>query len=276
MFTPDNSQFKYPEDTSGHYAQIKMDRGIKFDKNYPYIDYSFAFRFKRFWVRLLLRLIVFPMAKIKMGIRVTGKYNLKKYKKELANGAVSISNHVHYWDYICIMKALHNYRWSYLLSWDKNINNDSGPLVRLVGGIPIPNNDIEATVAFSKALQKMLKDKGLLHIYPEGSMWEYYRPIRPFKIGAASIAIKADVPILPMAFTYRKPSKFRMKYFHQLALFDLHIGEPLFANKDLERNEQIKDLTIRAHKAVTFLAGYQHDNIYEPIYNNSKKIDKYE
>ena len=170
------------------------------------------------------------------------------------------------------MKALHNFKWPYLLSWDKNVNGDSGPLVRFVGGIPIPLNDNEATIAFTKSLKKLLDDGNFLQIYSEGSMWEYYAPIRPFKRGAASIAIKNDKPILPMAFTYRKPGWIRRKIFHQMALFTLHIGKPLLANKELEKSAQIDDLTIRAHEFVCVLAG-QEQSIYPAIYNNSKRID---
>lgn len=272
MFDPKTNKFPYPEDTASHYATPKMDRGIVFDKDYPYVDYSKGFAFKRFWVRFLLRLIVFPMSKIRMGIRIKGKKNLKRYKNQLSHGAVSIANHVHYWDYICVMKALHNFKWPYLLSWDKNVNGESGPLVRMVGGIPIPEHNPEATIAFMKATQKLFADGNILHIYPEGSMWEYYAPIRPFKIGAASFAIKNNVPIIPLGFSYRKPSWIRRKLFKQIALFNLNIGEPLFANPELDKGAQLEDLTIRAHRAVCELSG-QINNIYPPVYNNSKKID---
>ena len=274
MFVPNtNNKFPYPEDTSAHYAEVKMDRGIVFDKNYPYVDYSKGFAFKRFWVRFLLRLIVFPMAKVRMGIRIKGKAHIRSNKALLKNGVVTICNHVHYWDYICIMKALHNFKWPYLLSWDKNVNGDSGPLVRFVGGIPIPVNDNEAMVAFTKSIKKLLEDGNFLQIYSEGSMWEYYAPIRPFKRGAASIAVKNDKPLLPMAFTYRKPGWIRRKIFHQMALFTLHIGEPLLPNKELEKNVQVDDLTVRAHEAVCALAGFEH-SIYPPIYDHSKKVEE--
>ena len=271
MFTPDTSKYHFPSDTGGHYLEVKMDRGIVFDKNYPYVDYSKGFAFKRFFVRLLLRIIVFPMAKIRMGIRIKGKYNLKRYKHRLKDGAITIANHVHMWDYICVMKAVHNFKWPYLLSWDKNVNGESGPLVRMVGGIPIPEHDNEATLAFIKATKKLLDDGNFLHIYPEGSMWEYFTPIRPFKRGAASFAIKNDKPILPMAFSYRKPGWIRRKIFKQLALFDLNIGEPLFANPDLEMSAKVDDLTTRAHQAICELAGFKGDNIYPPIYKEPKK-----
>lgn len=273
MYIPNTDCYPYPEDTCGHYLDVKLKYNFVFDKNYPYVDYSKGFAFKRFWVRLLLRIIVFPFSYFKMGIKIEGKYNLKRYKSLLKNGAITVSNHVHMWDYICIMKAVHNFKWPYLLSWDQNINGDSGTLVRLVGGIPIPVNDNEATIAFSNSVKKLLEDGNFLQIYSEGSMWEYYTPIRPFKCGAASIAIKNNKPIIPMAFSYRKPGWISRTLFKRRASFTLKIGEPLIANPDLDRGAQIRDLTIRTHQAICSLAGFKGDNIYEPIYNNSKRKD---
>ncbi|MCQ2800794.1 MAG: 1-acyl-sn-glycerol-3-phosphate acyltransferase [Bacilli bacterium] len=273
MFIPNtNNKYPYPENTCDHYIKVKMNRGISFNKDYPFVDYSSKFSFKRFWVRLLLRLIVFPMAKIRMGLKIEGKAYIKANKELLKNGCVTICNHVHFWDYICIMKAVHSLKWPYLLAWDKNVNGESGPLVRCVGGIPIPLNDNEATVSFTKSIDKLLNDGNILHVYAEGSMWEYYAPIRPFKKGAASIAIKNNKPILPMAFSYRKPNWIRRKIFKQMALFTLHIGEPLYPNKELGKSAQINDLTSRAHEAVTLLSG-QEKSIYPAIYNDSKKIE---
>lgn len=274
MFIPNtNNKYPYPEDTCAHYLVVKMDRGIKFDKDYPYVDKSKGFAFKRFWVRLLLVLLVFPILSFfKMGIKIKGKNNLKANKELIKNGAVTVANHIHMWDYICVMKALYHYKWPYLLAWDKNVNGESGPLVRMVGGIPIPLNDKAATVAFSKSLNDLLNEGNFLHVYAEGSMWEYYAPIRPFKNGAASLAIRNNKPIIPMAFSYRKPSWIRKHIFKQPAAITLNIGKPLFANPDLDKSAQVEDLTIRLHQEICHLAGFNNDNIYPPIYNNSKKI----
>ena len=273
MFVPNtNNKYPYPEDTSSHYISVKKNRGFVFDKDYPYVDCSKGFAFKRFWVRLLLRLIVFPLTHLNMGIKIKGKKNLKNNKELLKKGAITISNHIHYWDYICVMKAVHNYKWPYILAWDKNVNGESGPLVRMVGGIPIPLHDNEATIAFSNSIKKMLDAGGFLHIYPEGSMWEYYAPIRPFKNGAASIAIRNNKPIIPMAFSYRKPGWFRRVILKQPAAITLNIGKPLFVYEEINKSKRVEDLTIRAHQADCSLAGFKNDNIYEPIYNNSKMI----
>ena len=64
MFDPKSKKYPYPEYTDMHYLKIKKDKKLIFDENYPYIDKSKSFRFKRFLVRILLYLIVFLMTKI--------------------------------------------------------------------------------------------------------------------------------------------------------------------------------------------------------------------
>lgn len=274
MFDPKTKLFNYPEDTSGHYIDVDMDRGIIFDKNYPYIDKSKGFAFKRFWVRFMLNILVFPVAKIRMGIKVKGKYNLRKNRRLLKDGCISISNHVHFWDYIMLMRTVRRISWPHVIVWNKNVNGKDGPLVRLVGGIPIPENDVEATVEFNKTIKNALEAHKIIHIYPEGSMWEYYAPIRPFHSGAASFSIKYNKPILPIGYSYRKPGWIRRKIFKQIALFNINIGEPLYPNPDLEKTEQLNDLTTRCHKAICELTG-SNENLYEAIYNHSKRVDYY-
>ena len=273
MFDPKPRKYPYPEFTDHHYMAIKKNNGLVLTKDYPYIDSSFGFRFKQFLIRTVLVIIVFPLSYFRIGLRVKGRKNLKKHKAELKDGAVTISNHVHKWDFIAITKAL-RYRFPRVVVWSNNVRSEDAFLIRMMGGVPIPDNNMEAMIAFTKAIDGYLRSGGFLQIYPEGSMWEYYMPIRPFKRGAASIAIKNNVPVLPMAFSYRKPSKLRAKLFKQPACYTLTIGEPLFPEIGLDRREQEIDLTKRMHQAVVDLAGIK-ENLYEPVFNNSKRIDYY-
>lgn len=271
-FNP-RANFPYTEYTDGHYLEVKKDDGTVFDKDYPYIDNSKSFKFKRFWVRFLLYIIVFPFSYIRMGLKIRGKKNIRKNKKLLKQGALSIANHVNMWDYIAVMNAIKPFRPN-LLAWNKNVSGESGPLVRLVGGIPIPENDPQATIAYLDAIKKLLNDGGWLHIYPEGSMWEYYRYIRPFKKGIAHLARMSHKPIVPMGFSYRRASWIRRKLFKQPAVFNLCIGEPIFLDESLSGPEQEIDLVKRCHKAVCDLAGIsEEENGYGPIYNFDKRID---
>lgn len=275
MFDPKTKKFPYPEYTDGHYLVVKNDNGLVFDKNYPFIDNSFGFRFKRFWFRIFYRLIVIPVASIRLGLRVKGRKNLRKYKDVIKNGIVSCCNHVHMWDFIGLTHGVRFFKPKFLV-WDKNIKGALGGTIRLLGGVPLPIDDISAQLAYTRAVKNHLNNGGWLHIYSEGSAWEYYKPIRPFKKGTASYAIMCNKPILPMAFTYRKPGFIRRFIFKQIALYTLNIGEPIYKNDNLSRNDQEIDLTKRAHEAVCRLANINpEENIYPAIYDNSRRVDYY-
>jgi len=273
MFDPKVTRYPYPIYTDQHYMKIKKNNGLALTKDYPYIDNSFGFKFKQFWIRCVLVAIVFPLSYFKLGLRIKGRKNLKKYKNELKDGAFTISNHVHKWDFIAIHKAL-RYRFPRVIVWSNNVRSENAFLIRMMGGVPIPEKNLEAMVSFTKAVDSYMAKGGFMQIYPEGSMWEYYMPIRPFKRGTASLAIKNDKPVLPMAFSYRKPSKLRKFLFKMPACFTLTIGEPLYRNPELDKREQEIDLTLRMHQAVVALAGIK-ENLYEPIFNQSKRIDYY-
>ena len=274
-FDPKTDKFPYPKQTDKHYLIIKKNRGINFDENYPYVDKSRSFSFKRFIIGVLLNVLVFPFIAIRTGLKIKGKKNLKKNKELLKNGAISVANHVHMCDYICVMNALKP-RKTHILSWAPNVNEESGPLVRLVGGIPIPEGSFTAYKAFMNSVGDLLNDGGWLHVCPEGSMWEYYRPIRPFKSGAAEFACMYDKPIIPMGFSYRKPGFIRRKIFGQIALITLNIGEPLFPDKSLPKYKRVEDLTKRSFEAVCGLCGIDpKENLYPAIFDNNERIDYY-
>lgn len=273
MFDPKTSKYPYTEYTDGHYIVITKTRGYVFDEKYAYVDKSKEFRFRQLWARFLLNLIVFPMARIRFGLKIIGKRNLRKNKNILKQGVVSISNHIHFWDYICVMKAIRPFK-SYILAWDDNVNDKSGNLVRLVGGIPIPEKGIRAKSAFIKSVDNLLKNGGWLHVFPEGSMWEYYAPIRPFKTGAANFAVRSNKPIMPLGFSYREPGWIRKHIFKQIACLNINIGEPVYPNNELPKKDRILDLTKRSHEAVCKLVGFDGGrNIYTPIFEDNKRID---
>lgn len=274
-FDPKPTSYPFPELTDKHYLVLKMDRGIKIDKDYPYVDRSPGLRFGQALTRVGLTVLAFPLAIIYIGLRIHGRENIRKHRDVLKNGVISCSNHVHMWDFISVRKAVRHFNPS-LLAWDKNINGENGTLVRLVGGIPIPVNDIKASTVFLKATEDLLKNKGWLHIYAEGSMWEYYQPIRPFKAGIGYYSVKTGKPVLPLGFSYRKPSWIRKNVFRQPAALTLTVGEPIFPNPELPKSEREKDIIIRCHREVCRLAGIDPDrNIYPPVYDNTRRIDYY-
>lgn len=275
MFDPKTNKYPYPLDTCEHYLKVKKDRKIIFDEKYPYIDKSKGFLFKQKLIRILLCLIVFPITRIRLGLKIKGESILKENKELLKGGVVSCSNHVHMWDYLAIMLTLRS-RHTNVLSWDKNINGENGTLIRLVGGIPIPSNSISGSKKYVSEVGKLLDDKGWLHIYPEGSMWEYYAPIRPFLKGTAYFACKFNKPILPIGISYREPNWIRKHIFGQIACFTINIGKPIIPGSEDSFSKSVSDLTVKCHDEICTLVGINpKDNIYDALYDNSKRIDYY-
>ena len=102
-------------------------------------------------------------------------------------------------------------------------------------------------------------------------MWEYYRPIRPLKTGGSYFALKYQKPIIPLAFSYRRPSWIRRKIFKQIACFTLRVGEPIYPN-----GYNVESLTVKIHEELAKLAELsEEENMYPPVFNKSKRIDYY-
>ena len=271
MFDPKSKKYPYPEYTDMHYLKIKKDKKIIFDESYPYLDKTKSFKFKKFLVRILLRLIVFPMTKIRLGLKIYNKKLLKLYKKDLKEGLIIVSNHIHMWDYLAILRLVKPIK-PYVLVWDRNINGESGNLVRLVGGIPIPETTIGAKKKFLEAIKELMDNNKCMHVYPEGSMWELYPYLRPFKKGAFRFAYEYDKKILPLVFSFRRPNWVRRVIFKQEACLNLSVCEMKMANKDLDKNDAIEDLTVSTFDEMVKVAGIEN-NPYPPIFKNNKKVE---
>lgn len=274
MFHPRSKKYPYTEYTDQHYLVVKKNDGTVFDANYPYINNSFKLRTARFWIRVLMYILIWPiLCFIVMGLRVKDRKNIKYYKDALSKGAISVSNHVHLWDYIANIRAIRPFKPDVLV-WAPNIRGENGKMMRGVGGIPIPDDNKEGMRAMNEAVGKYLEDGGWLHIYAEGSMWEYYPYIRPFKLGAFSLACRYNKPILPLGFSYRKPSWIRKHILKQDAIYVLKVGKPLYKDDSLPEAEQRIDLAKRTHEAICALAGLEPgENLYPPIFNNSKRAE---
>ena len=272
-FDPKVNKFPYPLDTSCHYLKQESVIDLNLDEKYQYFDDSKKFKKKLKFFRFILRLIVFPLVKIRLNLKIIGRKNLKIYKDILKDGAITVCNHVHMWDYLAISKALKKTDIKFL-AWKNNLEASNRNLVKLAGGIPIPEDNLNGSLRFVKDVNNYLNNKGWLHIYAEGSMWEFYRPIRPFKDGFAYFSIKNNKPILPLAISYRKNGFIRSKIFKSPASLTINIGKPIMPLKGQNYKEYKDEFIKQIHQEIVSLAGIEN-NIYEPVYNNSKRIDYY-
>ena len=251
----------YPEQPDAHMVPVVELRQINVDENYPYLDKSFKFRLLRFLVYLGIHTIVVVLGKLRYGLKFEGRKNLRKYKELLKNGAMTVSNHVQRWDFIFIAQAI-RYRMIFFPAWKEHLKGPDAGWIRHAGGIPIPDS-LAAMRAFNKAFDEINAKKKWIHAYPESTRFDYFVPIRPFKKGVFTMAHRYNLPVLPIAITYRKShfpytivNFFRSKTGKQkLPLITLRIGEPILHDSTLDRKEAVQKLRKDCHEAMVKLAG---------------------
>ena len=271
MYYRHNLAYEYPARSDEHMITVKHLRDTHFDENYQYRERGLWLKIKRAVLQVALTLIVFPLLRITHGLRIKGRKNLRKHKKDFKNGAITICNHVFMWDYIGVMKALRP-RLPYFPAWKTNLEGGSAGLIRMSGGIPVPTNNLHAMIKFNKAIEEVLESGKWLHFFPEGSMWFFYPDIRPLKKAVFTYAVKFDKPIVPITMSFR-PRKGITRLFSKTPTVDLHIGEPLFPDKTLSISEREKKLHAEAYHVMQVMNGI---NPGDPTYNTDQNLSHYE
>lgn len=237
-----------------------------FDANYPYIDHSFK---QKFWVFLYYaraRYIIRPLHFLLYGFRGRGYENIRKNKELFKNGGLTVCNHTYRWDVAGVMDAL---GWGRLWFpiWREQLAGPDGRHMRAMGGIPVPDS-VSALRKFYAAFDEVHARKEWIHFFAEEARWDYYVPIRPFKKGAFVFALRYNLPIVPMAVSFRERTGF-LKWFGKDPCVTLNVGEPILPNMELkDKNAIIDDLRKRTHEAIVKLAGIK-DNPW--AYNETEK-----
>jgi glycosyltransferase involved in cell wall biosynthesis/1-acyl-sn-glycerol-3-phosphate acyltransferase len=238
-----------PAKEDAHINEIKRVVNITFDKNYPYIDKSLKFKILSILVHITIHLIVFPMMWFMFRLKIKGKDKIKKLRKKYKGGVITVSNHVHNWDYLCVLKAVSPRR-LYCPVLKENIESKDRHLMRLCNLIPIPDTSLHGMSVFIKTINSLLGKGKFVHFYPEASLWPLYQPIRPFKSGGFNFAVKNKVPVLPMAISYRQGKKNKV-------YFTLTIGDPIFPDLNLPEEAAIVKITEESRMAVMKCAGIE-------------------
>lgn len=249
----------YPSVPDEHMGPVRQDKNFVLDEHYPFLDKSLRFRIRSALLYLGIFTIVFALCPIRFGLRIEGRKILKKNRKLLRDGAMTVSNHVLRWDLLCVLQAI-RWRRLYFPAWKENLSGPDRTLIRLAGGIPVPT-DIHVIKYFNQAFDELRKRKKWIHVFPESANWPYFQPIRPFKKGMFTIAYKHGIPVVPMAFSYREARGIYKLFKKDYPLITLRIGEPILPDTTLPRKEAVQLLREQCHKKIVELAGIT-DNPY--------------
>lgn len=157
--------------------------------------------------------------------------------KKVADGAcVYVGNHYRIWDPVYIARTTTEVvhflaKKEVIESWAMK------RICRKIRCISV-NRDGNDVRALMDAL-KCLKNGEKVSLFPEGTRNKTTQEILPFKPGAAAMAIRAKVPIVPMAI-YKKQKPFRMAHILYGEPFELsEFYDKKLTDEDIERADEI-------------------------------------
>lgn len=248
-----NDLNSFPADPETFLVNSEETKKIVFDENYPYLDHSFKSRLNTFLIYSGAFLVAFAANKIRYGLKIKGRSNIRRNRKLFRNGAITVSNHVYRWDFLAILDAC-RYRRMWVPVRAQHLMGKDANLIRGIGGIPLADT-IGGKKKFNQAFDLLNKKKKWIHLFPESSRWDFYEPIRPFKSGAFAFAYRWNVPVIPMVFSYRKPTGIYRLFKTKHPLVTLTIGEPIMPDTSLPRKEACAAMRNQCHKVMTQMAG---------------------
>lgn len=156
-----------------------------------------------------------------------------KQSRRVKGGAIIVSNHTSVFDYAVYLFVFFGRTLRTVMAEVLFNKKALGPFLRLMGGIRVDRDSNE--YGFMSKCEKILQNKGLLCIFPEGRLPKKGedRPL-PFKPGAAYLALAANVPVIPV---YTNGSYFNKKRARVI------IGTPVYPSDHTNENKTDKENT---------------------------------
>lgn len=222
----------YKDELNDEFSTAKIVP-IRIDEHYKYVHRNPIWNLCAFIVQNILSMpIKIIYSKAKFHIKYVGKENLKKYKK---TGYFIYGNHTQAFADTFIPSLANYPKRNYFIVNPENVSmNGLKTLVPMLGAIPIPCNK-GGMKNFLKAIEKNIKKKHSITIYPEAHIWPYYAGIRAFKDVSFKYPIQFGVPAFCLTNTYQKYWKDKIKIV-------TYIDGPFFADEKLNVQEKKKNL----------------------------------
>jgi len=242
----------------------------KISNNYKYIPKSLMVKVWRFFLYYFIAApVLFFIGKIKYGVKVKGRKNLKKIK----GGAFIIGNHSHSMD--CAFTSVFTAfpKRNYFIA-----NKDAVQVVlgkyftKSLGALPLPD-DPKGLINLSNAVETLVKNGNFVTIYPEATIWPYHTRLRPLAPANFHYAVKTNKPIIPVAVTYRYAKG--KNYLNKKPKVNVTICEPIYPKEGLNVIENKKYLAEQTSEVLKLIIESK-DNVslyeYVPIEELKKEI----
>ncbi len=250
----------YPQDDPfARMLTSKIDRDIAFDENYPWIDDSWKRKLQHaLGYPILLRTCLNIYLHFAYGLQIKGRHWLKQYKEELKNGGITIANHMFVLDCPCVLLAVKAKHDTKIPMYAENFRTKLNFFLVTVGGIPVPES-MSALKKFNEAFDEFHRRGSWIHVFPEACRWDFYKPLRPFRKGAFSMAYKYKMPLVPCVLTYRERTGWRKLFKKNEPLLTVTIGEPILPIMTNSRKVEVDRLREVARTQMEKMAGITHN-----------------
>ena len=191
---------------------------------------------------------------------VRGIENLNK----VSTGAIVTCNHFNPFDCFTIEKV---FRMSgkieekrlYKVIREGNYTNFPGLygfFFRNCDTLPLSSNK-RTMIQFMKAVNILLQKGDFILIYPEQSLWWNYRKPKPLKNGAFKMAVRNNVPVIPIFITMEDSDIIGDDGF-PIQEYTVNIAEPIYPDNNLQPKERVEKLLNKNFEI--------WKNIYEDFY----------
>lgn len=230
------SDINAPANKNEYVCKLKTKKNKIDYSEYKFYDKGKPFRLLKFLHRSVANVFLRAYLKIVHRVKVLGKENVASLKK---TGAVIVSNHIHPLDIQMISTFVFGMRPVHWLTLQRNMDLSVRFFIRNSGGVPIPEDYEQKKRCFAE-MNELLRDGGLLHVCPEGSLVELCEDIRPFKDGAFRFAFQNRVPLVPITLRFEEYGQNGKKYRHPHFIID--VAEPIYPSVP---QETIKEKTRR-------------------------------
>jgi 1-acyl-sn-glycerol-3-phosphate acyltransferase len=172
-------------------------------------------RVAQLWSRMLLRLCF-------VHYRVFGMEKL-----DPAGSYVLVSNHASYMDTPAVLSSIPLQFRFFAKKGLFSIPFLGWHLAR-AGHLPVVRGDARASLKSMSEGARLIRERGIsLLLFPEGGRSEADEGIRPFKEGAAYIAIKAGVPAVPVGLVNTRTVLPMHSGVIRPGTIEIHIGDPI-------------------------------------------------
>lgn len=104
--------------------------------------------------------------------------------------------------------------------------------------LPLSSNK-RTMIEFMKAVDTLLQNGDFILIYPEQSMWWNYRKPKPLKHGAFKMAVRNNVPVIPIFITMQDSDKIDGEGY-PIQEYTVNIAEPIYPDENLSSRENME------------------------------------